>query len=65
MGRDICDRLIPLIGYLRRHIPLKLSTLHSSALIQEGSLTSNIDCRDLATSDIYFDSFRTKYVLYL
>src|ERR1700723_3433041 len=62
VGQDIICRLIPLIAYLRRHIPLKISTMFSNLLLTDIGLTNDVECHDFDASDIFFDSVRKKYV---
>ena len=60
MGKDIKERLIPLVDYLRRNIPLQLSTVFSKALLRDVGLKEDIGCHDLDMSDKFFDNFRKK-----
>lgn len=60
MGQDIIGRLIPLIDYLRRRIPLTMSTMFSRSLLKDLGLTGDIDCGNLDDSDKFFDSIRRK-----
>ncbi|KAH9918261.1 hypothetical protein B0H21DRAFT_713143, partial [Amylocystis lapponica] len=57
IGKDVTTRIIPLVSYLRSQIPLSLSTMFSTALLQQFGLPSEIDCGDLRTSAKFFDIF--------
>ena len=63
MGQDICVRLIPLVDHLRRHIPLKLSTIFPKTFLADIGLNyDDVYCHDLNASDAFFGNFKKKYV---
>lgn len=63
VGRDVIDRLIPLVAHLRATIPLRISTVLSMVILRECNLPMELDCRNLDHTDIFFDKLRQKYVL--
>jgi hypothetical protein len=60
IGKNIKDRLIPLVEHLRHCIPLQLSTVFSRALLRDAGLNEDIGCHDLDASDTFFDGIRKK-----
>ncbi|KAG2740020.1 hypothetical protein P692DRAFT_20658287, partial [Suillus brevipes Sb2] len=57
IGRTIIDKIIPVIHMLRGMFPITIDPLFPSAILTSHNLPSLIDCADIATSDLFFDSF--------
>lgn len=62
IGKFIIRRIIPLVSFLRGYIPIRVSVLFSSAILQECGLPTEIDCRDLDQFDAFFDQIKERYV---
>ncbi|KAG2747733.1 hypothetical protein P692DRAFT_201866827 [Suillus brevipes Sb2] len=62
IGRTIIDKIIPVIHMLRGMFPITIDPLFPSAILTSHNLPSLIDCADIATSDLFFDSFIFKLV---
>src|SRR5262245_56134843 len=60
MGKDIYERLIPLVDYLRHQIPLQLSTVFPKSILLERGLKGGVNCHDLVSTDKFFDTFNKK-----
>jgi hypothetical protein len=60
VGKNIKNRLIPLVDELRNSIPLTISTLFPKKLLTDIGLPSDIYCHDLRSSDKFFEQFKNK-----
>src|ERR1700709_1120874 len=58
----ILERIVPTIARMRITHPLSMATMFSRALIERFSVSKNIDCTDLSTSDLFFGSIIQKCV---
>lgn len=60
--QDTYKRLFPLISLLSEQVPISMSSLFSSTLLQEYCIPRTIQCSDLELSDRFFCAINTLYV---
>ena len=56
----IVNRVIPLIDYMRREIPLRFETMFEPGLRRAYNVGRCIDCGNLRESDIFFEAVKQR-----
>ncbi|KAG1868923.1 hypothetical protein C8R48DRAFT_671478 [Suillus tomentosus] len=57
IGRTVIDKIIPVIHMLRGMFSITIDPLFPSSILASHNLPSQIDCANIAISDLFFDSF--------